>query len=178
MCENDLVFVLPYVFPRIPYCGGSLFFFWTAVKIIRNCFFLSVLTSKFSIFFSLFLCSDGISGTSLGARMLQGGVKKGLLLRNMQVEWTSSCHPDFLIHPGQEQSLAHKTSPLTSYRYLLINQLCMVCHHNYLKGGNTLIRTDPVPVGYRIMHRMHFFFLLSSWMMQFWVLTCSRVCMW
>ncbi|XP_034552207.1 RNA-binding protein 10 isoform X2 [Notolabrus celidotus] len=29
---------------------------------------------------------DGISGTSLGARMLQGGVKKGLLLRNMQVE--------------------------------------------------------------------------------------------
>lgn len=32
------------------------------------------------------LCSDGITGTSLGARMLQGGVKKGLLLRNMQVE--------------------------------------------------------------------------------------------
>lgn len=29
---------------------------------------------------------DGISGTSLGARMLQGGVKRGLLLRNMQVE--------------------------------------------------------------------------------------------
>ncbi|XP_026224140.1 RNA-binding protein 10 isoform X3 [Anabas testudineus] len=29
---------------------------------------------------------DGISGTSLGARMLQGGVKKGLLLHNMQVE--------------------------------------------------------------------------------------------
>ncbi|XP_029995115.1 RNA-binding protein 10 isoform X1 [Sphaeramia orbicularis] len=29
---------------------------------------------------------DGILGTSLGARMLQGGVKKGLLLRNMQVE--------------------------------------------------------------------------------------------
>nr|XP_046252043.1 RNA-binding protein 10 isoform X2 [Scatophagus argus] len=29
---------------------------------------------------------DGIRGTSLGARMLQGGVKKGLLLRNMQVE--------------------------------------------------------------------------------------------
>ncbi|XP_065816995.1 RNA-binding protein 10 isoform X2 [Labrus bergylta] len=29
---------------------------------------------------------DGISGTSLGARMLQGGVKKGLLFRNMQVE--------------------------------------------------------------------------------------------
>ncbi|XP_035014953.1 RNA-binding protein 10 [Hippoglossus stenolepis] len=29
---------------------------------------------------------DGITGTSLGARMLQGGVKKGLLLRNMQVE--------------------------------------------------------------------------------------------
>ncbi|XP_040905900.1 RNA-binding protein 10 isoform X2 [Toxotes jaculatrix] len=28
----------------------------------------------------------GITGTSLGARMLQGGVKKGLLLRNMQVE--------------------------------------------------------------------------------------------
>lgn len=34
----------------------------------------------------LFLCSDGVTGTSLGARMLQGGVKKGLLLRNMQVE--------------------------------------------------------------------------------------------
>ncbi|CAN9516048.1 unnamed protein product [Ophioblennius macclurei] len=29
---------------------------------------------------------DGITGTSLGARMLQGGVKRGLLLRNMQVE--------------------------------------------------------------------------------------------
>uniref|UniRef100_A0A674N0J5 RNA binding motif protein 10 n=1 Tax=Takifugu rubripes TaxID=31033 RepID=A0A674N0J5_TAKRU len=29
---------------------------------------------------------DGVMGTSLGARMLQGGVKKGLLLRNMQVE--------------------------------------------------------------------------------------------
>lgn len=29
---------------------------------------------------------DGISGTSLGARMLQGGVKKGLLLRNMPME--------------------------------------------------------------------------------------------
>ncbi|KAI9530652.1 hypothetical protein NQZ68_000142 [Dissostichus eleginoides] len=29
---------------------------------------------------------DGITGTSLGARMLQGGVKKGFLLRNMQVE--------------------------------------------------------------------------------------------
>ncbi|KAM9856021.1 RNA-binding protein 10 [Aulostomus maculatus] len=29
---------------------------------------------------------DGITGTSLGARMLQGGVKKGLLLRNMQME--------------------------------------------------------------------------------------------
>lgn len=29
---------------------------------------------------------DGVTGTSLGARMLQGGVKKGLLLRNMQVE--------------------------------------------------------------------------------------------
>ncbi|XP_031700911.1 RNA-binding protein 10 [Anarrhichthys ocellatus] len=29
---------------------------------------------------------DGITGSSLGARMLQGGVKKGLLLRNMQVE--------------------------------------------------------------------------------------------
>ncbi|KAF3696945.1 RNA-binding protein 10 [Channa argus] len=29
---------------------------------------------------------DGITGTSLGARMLQGGVKKGLLLRNLQVE--------------------------------------------------------------------------------------------
>ncbi|XP_042264536.1 RNA-binding protein 10 isoform X2 [Thunnus maccoyii] len=29
---------------------------------------------------------DGITGTSLGARMLQGGVKKGLLLHNMQVE--------------------------------------------------------------------------------------------
>ncbi|XP_029361570.1 RNA-binding protein 10 isoform X2 [Echeneis naucrates] len=29
---------------------------------------------------------DGITGTSLGARMLQGGVKKGLLLRNMQVD--------------------------------------------------------------------------------------------
>lgn len=35
---------------------------------------------------SLSLFSDGITGTSLGARMLQGGVKKGLLLRNMQVE--------------------------------------------------------------------------------------------
>ncbi|KAG7519628.1 hypothetical protein JOB18_012295 [Solea senegalensis] len=34
------------------------------------------------------MCSpiDGITGTSLGARMLQGGVKKGLLFRNMQVE--------------------------------------------------------------------------------------------
>lgn len=32
--------------------------------------------------------SDGVMGTSLGARMLQGGVKKGLLLRNMQVEWS------------------------------------------------------------------------------------------
>uniref|UniRef100_I3K387 RNA binding motif protein 10 n=1 Tax=Oreochromis niloticus TaxID=8128 RepID=I3K387_ORENI len=31
-------------------------------------------------------CSDGITDTSLGARMLQGGVKRGLLLRNMQVE--------------------------------------------------------------------------------------------
>ncbi|XP_056896100.1 RNA-binding protein 10 [Takifugu flavidus] len=30
--------------------------------------------------------ADGVMGTSLGARMLQGGVKKGLLLRNMQVE--------------------------------------------------------------------------------------------
>uniref|UniRef100_A0A1A8IJS3 RNA binding motif protein 10 n=2 Tax=Nothobranchius kuhntae TaxID=321403 RepID=A0A1A8IJS3_NOTKU len=29
---------------------------------------------------------DGISGTSLGARMLQGGMKKGLLLRNAQVD--------------------------------------------------------------------------------------------
>lgn len=29
---------------------------------------------------------DGITDTSLGARMLQGGVKRGLLLRNMQVE--------------------------------------------------------------------------------------------
>uniref|UniRef100_A0A1A7WUN2 RNA binding motif protein 10 n=1 Tax=Iconisemion striatum TaxID=60296 RepID=A0A1A7WUN2_9TELE len=29
---------------------------------------------------------DGISGTSLGARMLQGGMKKGLLFRNTQVE--------------------------------------------------------------------------------------------
>ncbi|TMS16258.1 RNA-binding protein 10 [Larimichthys crocea] len=29
---------------------------------------------------------DGITGSSLGARMLQGGVKRGLLLRNMQVE--------------------------------------------------------------------------------------------
>ncbi|XP_037540764.1 RNA-binding protein 10 [Nematolebias whitei] len=29
---------------------------------------------------------DGITGTSLGARMLQGGMKKGLLLRNKQVE--------------------------------------------------------------------------------------------
>ncbi|XP_077439840.1 RNA-binding protein 10 isoform X1 [Vanacampus margaritifer] len=29
---------------------------------------------------------DGITGSSLGARMLQGGVKKGLLLRNMQTE--------------------------------------------------------------------------------------------
>ncbi|XP_076022675.1 RNA-binding protein 10 isoform X2 [Genypterus blacodes] len=29
---------------------------------------------------------DAVSGSSLGARMLQGGVKKGLLLRNMQVE--------------------------------------------------------------------------------------------
>nr|XP_040048768.1 RNA-binding protein 10 [Gasterosteus aculeatus aculeatus] len=29
---------------------------------------------------------DGLTGGSLGARMLQGGVKKGLLLRNMQVE--------------------------------------------------------------------------------------------
>lgn len=29
---------------------------------------------------------DGITGMSLGARMLQGGVKRGLLLRNMQVE--------------------------------------------------------------------------------------------
>ncbi|KAM3617410.1 uncharacterized protein V6R79_005784 [Siganus canaliculatus] len=30
--------------------------------------------------------NDGITGISLGARMLQGGVKKGLLLRNVQVE--------------------------------------------------------------------------------------------
>uniref|UniRef100_A0A8D3A0Y2 RNA-binding protein 10-like n=1 Tax=Scophthalmus maximus TaxID=52904 RepID=A0A8D3A0Y2_SCOMX len=30
--------------------------------------------------------SDGIMGSTLGARMLQGGVKKGLLFRNMQVE--------------------------------------------------------------------------------------------
>nr|XP_057939844.1 RNA-binding protein 10-like isoform X1 [Doryrhamphus excisus] len=29
---------------------------------------------------------DGITGSSLGARMLQGGVKKGLLLHNMQIE--------------------------------------------------------------------------------------------
>uniref|UniRef100_A0A3P8P772 RNA binding motif protein 10 n=1 Tax=Astatotilapia calliptera TaxID=8154 RepID=A0A3P8P772_ASTCA len=29
---------------------------------------------------------DGVTDTSLGARMLQGGVKRGLLLRNMQVE--------------------------------------------------------------------------------------------
>ncbi|KAM9752480.1 RNA-binding protein 10 isoform 2-T6 [Menidia menidia] len=29
---------------------------------------------------------DGFTGTSLGARMLQGGVKRGLLLRNMQVD--------------------------------------------------------------------------------------------
>uniref|UniRef100_A0A673X959 RNA binding motif protein 10 n=1 Tax=Salmo trutta TaxID=8032 RepID=A0A673X959_SALTR len=29
---------------------------------------------------------DGTAGSSLGARMLQGGVKKGLLLRNMQVD--------------------------------------------------------------------------------------------
>ncbi|XP_017270557.1 RNA-binding protein 10 [Kryptolebias marmoratus] len=29
---------------------------------------------------------DGITGSSLGARMLQGGIKKGLLMRNMQVE--------------------------------------------------------------------------------------------
>ncbi|XP_030589087.1 RNA-binding protein 10 isoform X2 [Archocentrus centrarchus] len=29
---------------------------------------------------------DGITDTSLGARMLQGGVKRGLMLRNMQVE--------------------------------------------------------------------------------------------
>ncbi|XP_066566073.1 RNA-binding protein 10 isoform X3 [Amia ocellicauda] len=29
---------------------------------------------------------DGVSGTSLGARMLQGGVKRGLLTRNIQVE--------------------------------------------------------------------------------------------
>ncbi|XP_026188098.1 RNA-binding protein 10 isoform X2 [Mastacembelus armatus] len=29
---------------------------------------------------------DGMTGISLGARMLQGGVKKGLLLRNMQME--------------------------------------------------------------------------------------------
>ncbi|KAM7411808.1 hypothetical protein PAMA_021673 [Pampus argenteus] len=29
---------------------------------------------------------DGITGTSLGARILQGGVKRGLLLHNMQVE--------------------------------------------------------------------------------------------
>ncbi|XP_047446757.1 RNA-binding protein 10 isoform X2 [Mugil cephalus] len=33
-----------------------------------------------------FSLMDGISGSSLGARMLQGGVKRGLLLRNMQVE--------------------------------------------------------------------------------------------
>ncbi|XP_064877078.1 LOW QUALITY PROTEIN: RNA-binding protein 10-like [Oncorhynchus nerka] len=31
-------------------------------------------------------CNDGTAGSSLGARMLQGGVKKGLLLRNMQVD--------------------------------------------------------------------------------------------
>ncbi|XP_057685798.1 RNA-binding protein 10 [Corythoichthys intestinalis] len=29
---------------------------------------------------------DGLTGSSLGARMLQGGVKKGLLLRNMQMQ--------------------------------------------------------------------------------------------
>ncbi|XP_077571973.1 RNA-binding protein 10 isoform X1 [Stigmatopora nigra] len=29
---------------------------------------------------------DGISGSSLGARMLQGGMKKGLLMRNMQMQ--------------------------------------------------------------------------------------------
>jgi len=38
------------------------------------------------VFGFLSLFSDGITGTSLGARMLQGGVKRGLLLRNMQVE--------------------------------------------------------------------------------------------
>lgn len=37
------------------------------------------------VLFVLPFYSDG-TGTSLGARMLQGGVKKGLLLRNMQVE--------------------------------------------------------------------------------------------
>ncbi|XP_041860417.1 RNA-binding protein 10 isoform X2 [Melanotaenia boesemani] len=33
-----------------------------------------------------FSLPDGISATSLGARMLQGGMKRGLLLRNMQIE--------------------------------------------------------------------------------------------
>lgn len=38
-------------------------------------------------FDSASLFSDGITGSSLGARMLQGGVKKGLLLRNIQMQW-------------------------------------------------------------------------------------------
>ncbi|KAJ8404650.1 hypothetical protein AAFF_G00335130 [Aldrovandia affinis] len=33
-----------------------------------------------------FSAIDGVSGNSLGARMLQGGVKRGLLVRNIQVE--------------------------------------------------------------------------------------------
>lgn len=55
--------------------GGCDFIYLQVCVFAQHCFILS---------FSLF--SDGITGTSLGARMLQGGVKKGLLLRNMQVE--------------------------------------------------------------------------------------------
>lgn len=46
----------------------------------------SVFVFVCALFYFLSSCSDGITDTSHGARMLQGGVKRGLMLRNMQVE--------------------------------------------------------------------------------------------
>lgn len=63
----------------------------TAAKVkTRMTFFKGSLMNSCFCPTLLFLCSDGVTGSSLGARMLQGGVKKGLLLRNMQVEWAAS----------------------------------------------------------------------------------------
>lgn len=72
----------------------SLMFFLMFIFIygvVTFCCWLACVSAQLFIlyiqlFFSPFFCSDGLTGTSLGARMLQGGMKKGLLLRNKQVE--------------------------------------------------------------------------------------------